>query len=305
MAPTLYRGSRPAKAHTDRARDWAEIQERMLVPLYDAVHERLGVGPGTRLLALNCGSGLALLLAAARGASVTGYDTDPARLRLARERLGTRRADAPGAEARQTPGAAHTAEPTHTAGPAHTARPSHDAGPFRLHPGAPDAAGLRGGGYGVVTALDPAVPAAALRPALAAVAATARRGGAVVLAGWGPPERCAAAAVLRVATRLAERGGGSGTGPEPRLSGRDDLEELAAEAGLRPDGSGRVSCPFGYPDRTAAVRGLLSTGLFDAAVAATDPQQVEKELAEALHPYRRPDGSVRMDNVFRYLVART
>jgi hypothetical protein len=50
---------------------------------------------------------------------------------------------------------------------------------------------------------------------------------------------------------------------------------------------------------------MLSTGLFDAAAQATDRQQVEKELAEALHPYRRPDGTVRMENVFRYLVART
>jgi hypothetical protein len=28
-------------------------------------------------------------------------------------------------------------------------------------------------------------------------------------------------------------------------------------------------------------------------------------LAEALHPYRRPDGTVWMPNVFRYLIART
>jgi len=31
-----------------------------------------------------------------------------------------------------------------------------------------------------------------------------------------------------------------------------------------------VSCPFGYPDTASAVRGLLSTGLFDAA----DPSSV-------------------------------
>ncbi|MGW7008884.1 SAM-dependent methyltransferase, partial [Streptomyces sp. NPDC054933] len=58
------------------ARDWAEIQERMLVPLYEAVYERLEVGPQTRLLGIGCGAGLALLLAAARGAAVTGVDPD-------------------------------------------------------------------------------------------------------------------------------------------------------------------------------------------------------------------------------------
>ncbi|MDV7223832.1 SAM-dependent methyltransferase, partial [Streptomyces prunicolor] len=86
---------------------------------------------------------------------------------------------------------------------------------------------------------------------------------------------------------------------------RDDLEEVAHRAGLRPDGSGRVACPFGYADVESAVRGLLSTGLFDAAIVATDQAQVDKELAEALHPYRRPDGTVWMPNVFRYLIART
>lgn len=123
-----------------------------------------------------------------------------------------------------------------------------------------------------------------------------------MIAGWGPPERCATASVLRVATKLADplRGAGSW---RPAL--RDDLEEVAQRAGLRPDGSGRVACPFGYADVDNAVRGLLSTGLFDAAVAATDQAQVDKELREALHPHKRRDGTVWMPNIFRYLIART
>jgi SAM-dependent methyltransferase len=279
MAPTLYRASRPATANQGRARDWAEIQERMLVPLYDTVHDRLDVGSGSRILALNCGSGLAMLLATARGADVTGYDPDPDRLRLAADRMAVPRR--PGTSARGALAA---------------------GSPASLRTGAPSSADVRTGGYDVVTALDPATPAEELRPALSAVAATARPGSAVVLAGWGPPERCSAARVLKVAARLAEPRGPAA--PAPRLSGRDDLEELAADAGLRLDGSGRVSCPFGYQDQASAVRGLLSTQLFDPAVAATDQHQVEKEVTEALHPYRRPDGTVRMENVFRYLIAR-
>lgn len=77
-----------------------------------------------------------------------------------------------------------------------------------------------------------------------------------------------------------------------------------ARAGLRPDGSGRVACPFGYADTDSAVRGLLSTGDFDAAIHATDPSQVEKEIREALDAHVRPDGTVWMPNVFRYLIAR-
>lgn len=276
MTPTLVPG------HLDqaraRARDWAEIQERMLMPLYEAVYERLEVGPDTRLLGLGCGSGLALLIAAARGAEITGVELDERRLALARERL----------------------LPEHRYG----AAPSTAARRTRLVCGGPERATERAGlPFNAVTAFEPAAHAAQLAPALTAAARLAERGSPVVLAGWGPPERCATARVLRVAERLAEPGRRPGSEPA-RVSGRDDLEELARRAGLGTDGSGRVACPFAYPEMDSAVRGLVSTGLFDAAMAATDRIQVEKELTEALHPYRRPDGSVRMDNVFRYVVAR-
>lgn len=229
------------------ARDWAEIQERMLVPLYEAVYDRLGVGVRSSVLGLGCGSGLALLMAAARGARVAGVDDDLARLALARERL-----------------------------------PEGTVGAVEPPEGAP---------YDVITAFHGAGPLTSRAPGFTR---SAQSGAAVVVAGWGPPERCATASVLRVAARL--------TGWRP--AERDDLEELVAAAGLRWEGSGGVACPFGYASPDSAVRGLLSTGDFDAAVAATDPDQVEKELLEALQPYVRADGTVWMPNVFRYVIAR-
>ncbi|MFD7067167.1 class I SAM-dependent methyltransferase [Streptomyces sp. NPDC059913] len=219
----------------DREPDRDGLQERMLTPLYEAVYERLDVGTGTRLLSLGHATGPALLLAAARGARVTGVDGDPERLALA--------------------------------------RPSD---------GVP---------YDLVTAFAPAGCAseggAELAAAVRSAAGLAARGGTVVLTGWGPPERCAAAPVLRVAGRL---------------SGRDDLEELAVRAGLNPNGSGRVACPFAYPDLGSAVRALTCTGLLDAAVRATGRARVEREAARALRPHRRGDGTVWLPNVFRYLV---
>ncbi|PCG86126.1 SAM-dependent methyltransferase [Streptomyces sp. WZ.A104] len=294
MTPTLVRHHRdadpsaPADAGT-RARDWAEIQERMLAPLYEAVYDRLEVGAATRMLSLGCGSGLAMLIAAARGAHVTGVDSDRERLALARARL--------------LPGADWDDAPAHSAQPARSrARLLEDGGAA--------ASGADGATYDLITVFEPIGCAAGdsegLVPALESAVPLAARGATVVLTGWGPPERCATAAVLRVAARLAESARPPRTasgGWRPTL--RDELEEVASRAGLKPDGSGRVSCPFGYADVGSAVRGLLSTGLFDAAVRATDRSQVEKEVAEALHPYRRPDGTVWMPNVFRYLVCVT
>ncbi|MEU9589827.1 class I SAM-dependent methyltransferase [Streptomyces sp. NPDC048193] len=287
MTPTLVRQHSPHARATPgvdldaRARDWSEIQERMLVPLYEAVYERLDVGGGTRMLGLGCGSGLALLMAASRGAAVTGVDAgSPERLALARQRL--------------LPEAPEAREPRARAN-------------ARIVQGAPrDARDLTAPAFTLVTSFEPigclAGDSEGLGGLLAEATPLAARGAAVVLVGWGPPERCATTSVLRVATKLADplRSAGSW---RPAL--RDDLEEVAHRAGLAPDGSGRVACPFGYADVDSAVRGLLSTGLFDAAIAATDQEQVDKELAEALHPHRRPDGTVWMPNVFRYLVART
>lgn len=272
----------PATETPGRARDWAEIQERMLVPLYEAVYEHLEVGTGTRLLGLGCGTGLALLMAATRGAQVTGVDTDHARVDLARERL--------------------LPDPTAPTGPARRSGPRLET--TLLYGGPAEAAAPDRPAYNLVTAMQPigctAGDADGLVPTLTSAAELAERGSALVLTGWGPPERCATTGVLRVAYRLTERLRTGGWRPALR----DDLEDVAARAGLHPDGSGRVACPFGYADTDSAVRGLLSTGHFDAAVQASDRATVEKEIIEALHPHTRPDGTVWMPNVFRYLVAR-
>lgn len=284
MTPTLVRHHRHAESSApvdtgSRARDWAEIQERMLAPLYEAVYRRLEVGAATRMLSLGCGSGLALLIAAGRGAHVTGIDADRERLALARTRL--------------------LPEPVGDAGTTAT-------GPLLLD-GVP-AVGTGHQPYGLITAFTPigcsADDAEELVGSLGAAVPLAARNSTVVLTGWGPPERCATAAVLRVAARLAEGTGSPGAGGWLGAQ-RDDLEDVALRTGLKPDGSGRVACPFGYADLDSAVRGLLSTRLFDAAVRATDRTQVEKEVAEALHPHLRRDGTVWMPNVFRYLVCTT
>jgi SAM-dependent methyltransferase len=69
-----------------RARDYAEIVEPFACPLYKAAFDAAGVEPGTRLLDVGCGPGLAAQLAARRGAHVAGLDAAEASLEIARER---------------------------------------------------------------------------------------------------------------------------------------------------------------------------------------------------------------------------
>lgn len=76
------------------AREWAELNEPFSTPVYETVLEAIAVRPGGALLDAGCGSGLALQLAAKRGATVTGFDASGALLDVARERV-------PGADLRQ------------------------------------------------------------------------------------------------------------------------------------------------------------------------------------------------------------
>jgi uncharacterized peroxidase-related enzyme len=69
-----------------RAVDFATLSEPANCREYVALHQHLGVGPGRRVLDVACGAGLALELAAARGASVAGIDASPRLIAVARER---------------------------------------------------------------------------------------------------------------------------------------------------------------------------------------------------------------------------
>ena len=69
------------------AEDWAEIQEPLALPLWEAMLDAAAVGPGTRLLDAGCGAGGASVRAARRGAHVNGLDAAEALVAIARRRL--------------------------------------------------------------------------------------------------------------------------------------------------------------------------------------------------------------------------
>lgn len=69
-----------------RAVDFATLSEPANCREYVAVHQLLGIGPGDRVLDIACGSGLAVELCAARGATVSGLDASPRLIAVARDR---------------------------------------------------------------------------------------------------------------------------------------------------------------------------------------------------------------------------
>jgi len=68
-----------------QARNWADLMERMSLPIYHVVFDKTNVGRGTCLLDIGCGTGMAAQLAAKLGAEVAGLDASEAELVIARE----------------------------------------------------------------------------------------------------------------------------------------------------------------------------------------------------------------------------
>jgi SAM-dependent methyltransferase len=69
------------------AADWACLFEHYASAAISTVHRRVDVRPGVELLDLACGAGLALVQAAAAGASVHGIDAAEPLVAVARDRL--------------------------------------------------------------------------------------------------------------------------------------------------------------------------------------------------------------------------
>ena len=70
-----------------RPGDWSELAEPQNVQLFTDALDEAGVSPGTAVLDVGCGSGLALSLADERGARTSGIDISPSLLDVARRRV--------------------------------------------------------------------------------------------------------------------------------------------------------------------------------------------------------------------------
>ena len=245
------------------ARDWSDYNEPMCTPFYEAVLDAAGVGPGTRLLDVGCGGGFALLLAARREATVSGLDATPALLDIAAERV---------------PGAVLTAGDL------------EDELPFGA------------GTFDVVTAFNAVQYAGDPAAALRGMARVTRPGGLIAVVVWGPPAQCESGVMFRELGPLLPPAPPDAPGAVA-WSEDGQLEELAAAAGLVPVTVADVPNPLIYPDLATAVRTQLSSGPARAAITHSGLPAVRGALTRAFAGSRKPDGSYRQDNLFRYLVA--
>jgi len=127
-------------------------------------------------------------------------------------------------------------------------------------------------------------------------------GGKVGFATWGRGEECEIGAVAPVYGRFFPPPPPGGEGPFAiGVPGR--IEALLEQADLTPVTSGEQRCVFDFPDREAALRGLLSVGPAVAAGRIAGDEAVREAMATAIERFRTPTGGYRLRNRLRYVIA--
>src|SRR3954453_12466878 len=151
-AMTSTRGSaqREGDLWGRHAHTWARRMEQQMQPVYEAAMTALHLGRNQRLLDPGCGAGLALTIAAERGAEVSGLDASAGLLEVAASRLPA----------------------------AHLDQGDIEALPFATAT------------FDAVTAFNAIQYAAAPAWAVTELARVCQPGGTVVIGIWGAGERC-------------------------------------------------------------------------------------------------------------------
>jgi SAM-dependent methyltransferase len=141
-------------------------------------------------------------------------------------------------------------------------------------------------------------PIAALRE----VKRVAKPGAPVAVASWGDPERCQARVLIAALGALLPPPPPGAGGPFA-LAAPGALEALVESAMLTADRTIDVPVPFVFSDLDTAVRASLSSGPARAAINQVGADRVREAAATAQSQFVTRDGTVRLDNEFRAVIA--
>jgi SAM-dependent methyltransferase len=238
--------------------------EQVVLPLYGAVLDAAHVSSGTRLFDAGCGAGLLALLASLRGAQVFALDASAPLVAIARKRL-------PAADVREG---------------------DLEALPFA------DAS------FDAVTAVNSVFYASDMAAAMRELGRVVCPAGRVVVTAWGPPEKCEflTAVMPLVAPLMPPPPPGAPSAKPGSLSEPGALAAAVEAAGLRVVDEGETACPFAFPNAEASWRANASAGPNQIAIAHSGETAVRAAFAEADRAHTRPDGSIRYENVFLWVV---
>ncbi len=130
----------------------------------------------------------------------------------------------------------------------------------------------------------------------------ARPGAPVMIQVWGRPERCDLTAMKQAVFPLGSPSPRDAAQPPP-LWKPGVLEQISSQAGLVPHTAFDLSYAFEYPDGETLVRMMLAPAPVVDAIQAAGEERVSEAILQSLAPYRRADGSYRLRNEWRYVIA--
>jgi SAM-dependent methyltransferase len=155
--------------------------------------------------------------------------------------------------------------------------------------------------FDIVTAFNSVQYATDPAQAVAELARVCRRGGQVGIGVWGDPARCQTDALFARLRSLAPAAPGT---PAPlALSDPGVVESLVEKAGLQVDGGDEVTVSFTFRDLDHAWTSHTSAGPLQKMIDAVGADAVRQVMDAVLEADRKPDGALRQDNVFRYVIA--
>jgi SAM-dependent methyltransferase len=126
--------------------------------------------------------------------------------------------------------------------------------------------------------------------------------GRVAVVVWGPVADCEMRDIIAAIGSLLPPPPPGSPGPFA-LSEPGALEQLVMKAGLRPQVQGDVPTTFEYADLETAWRANAAAGPGARAIELVGEDRARQVITNALAAYQRPDGSVVLQNSFRFLVA--
>jgi SAM-dependent methyltransferase len=131
----------------------------------------------------------------------------------------------------------------------------------------------------------------------------AKPGAHVVIQVWGSHENCDLEAMKQIARPyLPPRP--PDAPPDPDFSQPGALEALATRAGLSSESEFDVTWAFEYPDEDTLGRAMVAVAGLALIVGPEREPELRAAIVDGLAPYRQPDGSYRLSNEYRYLIAR-
>jgi len=157
------------------------------------------------------------------------------------------------------------------------------------------------GAFDLVTGFNAFQYASAPTRALGEARRVIHPGGRVVAVVWGDPGHCEATGYLNALGSLLPPPPPGTPGPFA-LSEEGALARLLHRSGLHPIAEGDVDTIWAYPDLETALRGLLAAGPAFRAITVAGEDEVRSAVGSALTAFRRDDGTVRLENRWRYVV---